>query len=654
MTNSREALKYLGLASLLLAWLLLNVIAILVPCIPFPTEEGEPISLSRLEHAWVVFAHPEWIWEQWTLGTSRVQLADRLPSLFQASFCIAIYTAAGYGIGRVFGLFRRSNRYPAQACLHSLLVGYCWCGSWITLLNWAFLDLSAMGAGGGLLISLLVPWFLKRVIPLPPCNETPVPTPTPWGEVSWQRRLTGLFLIATGILFLMQSIGSLVPSIDEEVRQKRWSSKLADDFIHQDREQTKKDRSLHWAGLEDTCSTWTLFRPFNEKRGVPGLEVQQLILNRYEPLIASKWIASIVWIASLILLTSHLNALYGFLVASMTTFFFAAFPCWMELIRLGRPEVISGAASIGILCVWMDALSNRSSLSSRNQWIATIFFAGPIAIGLASSVQFHPEGGYRWTEAALRVTGFSSLYSVPWVATCFLGCIVACTDRSLARRWICLSISLAVFAFAILGGVLAQPDRVWIPFGSFLILPFALGAERILKTRAGWIWFLVWSFAGTISLLNNAAQPGWDNRIFADLKSSIFERSAMESQTTTHSASQHRFAAEIQNQTVEGVLPMEGRVLLLGHWDCFDIPQRTYVQKVSMEYIASLTGEAIRDQGITHIALVDSAERGFVDWNDTLEHNYRIHFEKLEEEGVVTKLPVSDKSRDLTLFLVNP
>ncbi len=138
------------------------------------------------------------------------------------------------------------------------------------------------------------------------------------------------------------------------------------------------------------------------------------------------------------------------------------------------------------------------------------------------------------------------------------------------------------------------------------------------------------------------------------MKGSVFAQPTSGEQAFALGAFPYRFADEIQAKTIEGVLRFEDRLLLLGHWDCLDIPQRTSIHRVGADRIVLLSKEARRDQGITHIALVDSSERGFVEWDDSLEQDYRIHLAKLEEQGVVTKLPVSERSRDLTLFQVNP
>lgn len=654
MTDTREALKYLGLALLVLVWFLSIFISLLFPCISFPGEQGESIALSRLEHAWVVFAHPEWIWEQWTAGTSRIQLTDRLPSLCWALLCISIYTATGFAIGRSCNLRTHSASDSISAWLFSFLIGYCWCGTWISLLSWILDESPILATGMGMVISLVIPWGLGRMIAAPHSTEAQNQVALRWDDVSWKRRLTGLFFVGSGILFLVQSIGSLVPSMDEEVRRGRWSSKLTDSIELKEMEQLNFDKSLYWSALEDVRSAWWHIMPSGEEDSDLQKKVHQLVLRRYELLIASKWIASIAWIASLIVLAGKLNSLHGSLVAMLTTFFFAASSSWTELIRLGRPEVISGAASVGILCVWMDSVGSRSLLNSRGRWITTVLLSGPIVIGLASSLQLHGDVGYQWSEAVLRLAGFSSLYSLPWAATCFFGCLVACTTQNASWRWVCGSASLTLLAFAILGGGLAQPDRVWLPFGSLLVLSFAFGIERILKLRGGWGWLFFWGFAGGVSLLNNTAQPGWDNRIFGDLKGSVFAQPTSEEQAFAFGAFPYRFADEIQAKTIEGVVRLEDRLLLLGHWDCLDIPQRTSIHRVGADRIVQLSKEAMRDQGITHIALVDSSERGFVEWDDSLEQDYRIHLAKLEEQGVVTKLPVSERSRDLTLFQVNP
>ncbi|XZE36675.1 hypothetical protein SH501x_002258 [Pirellulaceae bacterium SH501] len=654
MTDSREVLKNQWLVLLLVGSLFLTVVYLLYPCVPFPGEQGESVSLSRLEHALVIFAHPEWIWEQWTMGASRLQLADRLPSLFWALICIAIYTVAGWAIGRLCNLRTHFESPLTQSWLLSFLIGYCWCGTWISLMNWGGPGRSLVTSSLGMAISLLIPWIYQRMNQSTSHSEALSPTGFRWDDVSWKRRLTGLFFLGSGILFLLQSVGSLVPSMDEEIRRVRWSSKLEYPSMLHDSDRKNIETRFHWAPLEDIRSTGWHSKSSDD--GLLSLEekVQQIVLKRYELLIAGKWIASIAWIASLILLTLRLNALHGCLVASLTTFFFAAFPSWMELIRLGRPEVVSGAAVLGILCVWLDPSGAKSVHDSRKRWIATLLLMGPIAIGLAASIQFPSSGDYRWMDAIGRAAGFSSLYSLPWVSTCLLGCIVAGSSRDSFRRWICGSAAIAIFAFVFLGGVLALPDRVWIPFSSLLVLSFAFGTERILTLRGGWGWLAFWVFAGSVSLLNVVAQPSWDNRIFADLKGSVFERPVVDAAAITANASQHRFAAEIQRKTIEGELPLDGRILLLGHWDRFDIPQRTFIQKVSKEHLAILTCEEIRQRGFTHIAIIDSAEQGFDGWDDTLEHDYRIHFSNLEKKGCLTQLSVSDRSRDLTLFQVNP
>jgi hypothetical protein len=650
---------------LLFSWFLYTGIVFLFPSIPVQSLHEEGVVLSRLDHAWLLFAHPEWIWEQWTSGLSRIDLLDRIPAVLWSIACAAFYTALGAWGCKKIGLDAIANESRFVRVLFHFLVGYCGLGTCISIARFVLPDHPIVATVLAIAFVMATPAVVARWCKPLACSQSGIVLTSDqqdWSLLSWKRRLTGLFCVGSGLLLFVQSLGAWLPTLDKDVRRDRWSQQY---FVPS--ESTAVDQSVRtertgWVALEDVAMFWLsrsessrLQRMEEAQSQEPAdsismqSELKGIIKLRYLPVIAGKWLATLAFDSAVILVAIRIASLQGSLVAFTALFFLIAFPSWMELIRLGRPEVISGAACLGIVYGWLDPERFAQRRVCARAAMATLCLSGPLVWGLFDALTLPVDSQYSVASAALRFFGFSFLYSIPWAATCLIGGVGP--RKSLgAIPWG----GISVLAFLLLGGMFSQPDRVWIPFTVFLIATFAVGAQSLLSMRGGWLWLLLWGGLGVVSFLNVLVQPGWDNRLLGSLDCLLFEEIDVESRSQNEESGSRGYSRELLRQTIAGDLPVDACILLIGHWDRLDVPQRTIVERVQSERIDQWTRDSFQRSRITHLALIDSSEQGFAEWDDTLERDYRLHLEELQLQGVISKLPVSERSLDLTLFQVNP
>lgn len=663
-----EAFRRTWVILLLVGWFLFNGAVLLVPSIPVQSVHEDVVALSRLDHAWLLFAHPEWIWEQWTNGLSRIELMDRLPPVLWSIACAAIYTALGAWGGRRMDLARITNESRIARVLFCFLLGYCGTGTLISVAYFVFPNQTLLATVLAVAFVLVVGATGTRGCRLPgdsPLRTDQTSDQQDWSQISWKRRLTGLFFAASGLLLFVQSLGAWLPTLDSEVKRDRWAQNYSVLSESPDTGWGSRGTRGSWAGLEDIAMLWVIAREPARREEIGNAvseepadpvatqsELRGIIRSRYLPAISGKWLASLAFSAAVMLVAIRIASSRGVLVAITALFFLISFPSWMELIRLGRPEVIAGAACLGIVYVWLHPFRSEEKRSFCGRAIATMCFIAPLGWWLVYTLQIPSDSQYSVASATLRFLGFSFLYSIPWAATCLWGWLREgfVGAKSLREsRWG----GISVLAFLLFGVVLSQPDRVWIPFSVFLMAAFAVGAQSLLSMRGGWLWLLVWGSLGAGSFVNVLVQPGWDNRLLGSLDRLLFEEH-VEPEGRNDKLGSYGYSREILRQTIAGELPVDGNLLLIGHWDGLDIPQRTIVQRVQSYRLAPWTRESLQRQRITHIALIDSSELGFSEWDDMLERDYRIQLAELEGKGLISRIPVSDRSRDLTLFQVNP
>ena len=114
-----------------------------------------------------------------------------------------------------------------------------------------------------------------------------------------------------------------------------------------------------------------------------------------------------------------------------------------------------------------------------------------------------------------------------------------------------------------------------------------------------------------------------------------------------------RYTAELTNQWSDGKLGDSPRLLLVGEWDDLDLPMECSVWLDRPTEMLSQAVDRNSEKGITHIALVSSIDRNARLLSLEADQVARQELERLHRQGLLRKMDVSTRCRELTLYAVN-
>ncbi|MFY7877204.1 MAG: hypothetical protein ACOVQM_17245, partial [Pirellula sp.] len=348
---------------LYMAWMLC------VPALPVTDASEQLVAVPRWEY-WLLQASAlsSLAWH-WTGGFNPVTISDRAPVFLLALLWFAMASLTGGAILR-FDILTQSLSKWQKRCVaiivgHSFLAGlFLILGSCLgTRSPLAFL----MGVAGFNLLLRGLSHMSKRSL-FQNENHAPetiskVPSDSNALDTSNEkladhslshsvfRRLIGLLILGSLWLALIQTYGSTIPTVDEEVRTSDWwlvQHSLQEGRIRFYPENMDANApcgtsipSLFGASVCLTilpADTDGLSRELASRK-----HMHQCILIG---VLAGKMIGSLLCLASLAFLGLYVNRQHGLLPACAIVFLLLATPGIAELIRFGRPEALLGAYSI--------------------------------------------------------------------------------------------------------------------------------------------------------------------------------------------------------------------------------------------------------------------------------------------------------------------
>ena len=654
-------------------WIVLSAATLLYPCLPARDPNGEFFALSRFDFAFLYLASPETLWLQWTAGMPVDFWAVRLESIGIASVWLMIFGLVGSGLvatsnrttnkkGRLadFGtsrIFWWSFRLVLGfSCLHGFFMLQRILLQQTTVLG-TLLGLSAFAMG----VIYLQLRSRKKETSLPDVarERAQEHDPDKTLDQAWKRRLFGLTTIGCVLLSVIHATGSLVPSVDEQVREERWipSVHLYEQTIAS--KQSTSDRAQSPYNQEQKSSRFS--PPFADQIDaivMVSLEAMRVDVRSciappnnaidgrgisaiYPTLLANKLIFSIAGISGLLLIWEQARRVSGLLPATTMLFLLLATPSLLELGRTGRMEWIATTQLAAIVVV----LSQNDSFSRIQKSFVVILLLLPITDWLLSLGTTHAVVEANRTETLLRFLGLSTLFSIPWAGCLLIGIFTKKTGQHL------LLLVTGGGLFGVLGLIGNFPDRSWIPVLSLFALPVTGGVAWLLERQNRFFGLTVWFGILVASLANSVYWPLLENRILAPIGWLVTE--SWRDYDGLQESVRTRYPLEFRKQLSEGTISSDSKILLVGTLDDLDIPLRC----IALSATRALDGESvlnvIQQTQTTHVGLVSEresilAEQGFD--GEENEKGWRVLLDSLIEQGKLKRLPVSAECFDLTLY----
>jgi hypothetical protein len=625
------------LASVLgvLVGVLLTAATALYPCLPAREPSGEVFALSRFDYALVYLAQPETIWAQWTNNGPWDLRGIRIHAVLPFAFQLAAISLVGLSLVVPIRSYQKGSRLSTLSLAY--IVGYVLCRC-LHYPQWAVMK-QVTTAGNVTLILLIVGVSLgigrfhrertsRRMTLLEPKPDDSL-------DQSWKRRLMGLFVIGLVAVGLLQVLGAMLPSVDEGVRMGTWWQ-----TIHANEKTSGTFVPSSWTDFDGLAHFWIDLTNTNWRANIETdawLNGQSLGTPAHYPvLISSKLTLFGALVAGHCLLWCACRKYMGKLPSLVTLFLLVVTPALVELSRFGRHECLVYAGLAGIVFL----ISTRS-FQDRRMWIVIGVCAIPLLEHMFTVARLPKNEQELWIDPIMRFLGFSSLYSVPFVACVVLGAIVRRT------RTIAGLVVMGCLLFLLIGLIASKSDRSWVPSIALLAIPMAFGVDWLLDHQTRWVGLPMWGSILVLSIVNVAVWPTMENRILAPASMLIAERWDSVDVSTTSPSTTASYVKEIRRQFVSGAITSDSRVGLLGATDDLDLPIDCLLIDTSM-----MQNERWRDHPLTHLALVSPQDgnRRLIPLETELE--IRTQLQKLVAAGYLKAELVSDDCFELSLFAV--
>jgi hypothetical protein len=647
-------------------WIALSVATCLYPCLPARDPNGDVFALSRFDFALVYLASPEALWLQWTAG---------LPMDFWAVRAGALATAIVWLFAFIFaGVVCLGKHHPFETLSnHETRSNESRLAFWGMRLIFGFTLFQA--------ICFLLPWLptsfftnvsvsLMVAIPLVAClwrrklrrsqNHADPSSDKAFVDKAddgsmdqpWKRRVYGLATISCVLLATLHITGSMVPSVDRQVRNQKWINTVhsSEQFRAPHLEQLSQDASFgreKQIGRIDPIAFVSL--TLMQKESGNGLQKRDAksqslgVSPTYTSLLASKLIHVIVGIAGFLIVWDGVRDQYGRAVATMLLMLILSTPALLELGRLGRIELIATSQFAAIITL----LDRRRDDFGRKHWFIVMILAIPLLEWLMSlsSPSSYPSKDHM--SATLRFIGFSSLFTVPWVSCWLIGSFTQREAKQLGF------IGAGIGIFIALSWIGHTPDRSWIPALSLFVFSAARGIKWLFENQFRSIGLLGWCGVIVISLVNAAYWPTMDNRILAPVEWLVREHWSEYGETLEDMRS--RFPLEFRKQLDDGNIAIDSRVLLVGTHDDIDVPVDCITVKPKANLDQKSITNWIQQFDITHVGIVanpDTIDGETTGFDEASEQACRVILEQMVEQGKLRKQSVSLDCFDLTLFKV--
>lgn len=647
-------------------WIALTVATCLYPCLPARDPNGDVFALSRFDFALIYLASPEALWLQWTAG---------LPMDFWAVRAGALATAIVWLFAFIFaGVVCLGKHHPFETpSNHETRSNESRLAFWGMRLIFGFTLFQA--------ICFLLPWLptsfftnvsvsLMVAIPLVAClwrrklrrsqNHADPSSDKALVDKAddrsmdqpWKRRVYGLATISCVLLATLHITGSMVPSVDRQVRNQKWVNTVhfSEQFRAPHLVQLSQDASFgreKQIGRIDPIAFVSLTLMQKESRnGLQKRDAKSQSLGvspTYTSLLASKLIHVIVGIAGFLIVWDGVRDQYGRAVATMLLMLILSTPALLELGRLGRIEWIATSQFAAIITL----LDRRRDDLGRKHWFIVMILAIPLLEWLMSlsSPSSYPSKDH--VSATLRFIGFSSLFTVPWVSCWLIGSFTQREAKQLGF------IGAGIGIFIALSWIGHTPDRSWIPALSLFVFSAARGIKWLFENQFRSIGLLGWCGVIVISLVNAAYWPTMDNRILAPVEWLVREHWSEYGETLEDMRS--RFPREFRKQLDDGNIAIDSRVLLVGTHDDIDVPVDCITVKPKANLDQKSITNWIQQFDITHVGIVanlDTIDGETTGFDEASEQACRVILEQMVEQGKLRKQSVSLDCFDLTLFKV--
>ncbi len=653
MNWNRPVNRFLGMV---LAALIAGAM-LLFPCLPVRGLSGESLSLSRFDYVLALLGTPEAIWQIWTEGTNAVGVSDRFWFLAKGFFVLIFSTLLGRQILAIEGRDQHLDRISLY-CV-SLLIGFVS----ITLVCMVCLiaapsqELESTILWLVLILLLALSWIRMRTSILMRTSKRETQTS---GEVrsdrpsiqsdevdgsfheSWRRRLVGIFSIAILSLFLFQLIGSLVPTVDIEVRKKVWSP-----IVH--RVDGTDDTALISRRIQDCLEIHfyaaSLFggqklpsRRFSNEQyeALPWMDKDLGVPVYLKLLLPIKFIfAAITWVGFLLLYQDSKQR-FGVLPSLLCWFLLATTPSLFELIRLGRYEGMIGSYLLAAI-----HLTTKGYEFERGIQFSRFLCILPVVYWVYGFMRETAQSDYLAVDSLARFVGFSALHSIPWIACCLVGFFVATSSLT---RWMSFGGFVLYLWIAL---YLHRADRWWAP-SIVLFAPAAVaGIAFMVQGMNRWVGLPVWLIVGSIGWLLSVAWPTCDNRWLVSLEYA----SVQDGGNRIHPEdldSKIPWGSEMIRLFSDGTIPSDSQIVVLGTWDDLDIPfrcQRPEPNQSTEEHVLSI--------GATHLAFVDPKDKWDRSITEGREEEMRLWIRLAEKKGRLQRIRTQSAAEELELFAIS-
>ena len=642
-------------------WIAISVATLLYPCLPARDPNGEVFALSRFDFALIYLASPEALWLQWTVGLPLDYWAVRGSTVAIALTWVVVLGLVG-GISmcgpKRFKPHNSENRIASWAL--GLVLGY-------SILRGVFYIQGWLPSSFSMPITL----FLMTAIPIAcylwrmrlqnlntqesvnPNKETGCQEEDRSLNQPWKRRLYGLATISCFVLATLHIAGSMVPSVDTEVRNEKWVNtthayeQAKAPYLLPQLEDTdlSMPRSVHVTQLDTIAYLSMSLMKIDIRSSSTGMNESSEALGVsavYPALLASKLVDVIVGIAGFLIIWGRARDYSGRAPAMIMLMLLLATPATLELGRLGRVEWLATTQFAAIISV----ASWGGKVARGGLWLLISILSIPLlewflSLSIQPAIPIIDRLG-----ALLRFVGFSTLFAIPWVGCLAIGVLAR------PRKPLLVLFGLGFGLFVILSWIGNSPDRTWVPLLSFFALPVASGACWLLQNQNRFVGLIVWFGIMVVSLVNAAYWPTTENRVLAPMEWLVFENWLDYGETQEDVRS--RYPIELWKQLREGAINPDSKILLLGTNDDIDIPISCItispIDKLDKESIASL----VQKSKVTHIGIVANPkgsdfESRAIDEDDGF---LRSILGQLVDQGVLQKQPVSADCFDLTLFAI--
>jgi hypothetical protein len=647
-------------------WIALTVATCLYPCLPARDPNGDVFALSRFDFALIYLASPEALWLQWTAGLPLDYWAVRGTSFAIAVGWMVILSLVGFlclGRSRRHLPLERERRlilWTLRLVLgYSILRGVFYIQEWLlTSVSWPIsllMPTTLLMFAGIFGASYLLRTRLEKLDSTRSSNQNNEqeiqPTDLTLNQ-SWKRRLYGLATLSCLILITLHIIGAMIPSVDIQVRNQKWvpttyhykQATAPNESIHSEEGDASKLRFGHVGQLDPIAylSMVSMQRDVRDRSRERNESTNRLDVGAaYPALLASKLVDIFVGIAGLLLLWGRAKERSGSAPAMLMLMLLLATPATLELGRLGRMEWIATSQIAAIIAV----SSLRRILTINRPWLLISVLSVPLLEWcLSLSIQpIIPEAD-RW-DAILRFIGFSTLFTIPWVACLVIGIGASPTRLQITHA------AVGVGLFMVLSIIFNAPDRSWIPVLSFFALPVASGASWLLNNQNRFVGLFAWCGIMIVSLANASYWPTMENRILAPMEWLVAENwlEYGEAQDEVRT----RYPIEFAKQLRAGTIEPNSKVLLLGTLDDIDIPIDCVTMPQTQELSEATITTLLERWNVTHIGFVshpESSDPNHRVLNEADERLIRSVLERLSEKGALQKQSVSSDCFDLTLF----